>query len=98
MTRIEESELLLQGEFVDYPHTRKDLLGNAACCRKIRNLIIQLIVAKMDHNQCLGEIKALMLNSGVMEDDFEKEIVPFVDTYYKAKDLIDAGYCNDLKK
>ena len=98
MSDLEKARLILQRELVENPHTRKDLLGNAACGRKIRNLIIQFILAKKDQGQCLDELKVLMLNSGVMEDDFEKEIVPFVDTYFKAKELIDAGYCNDLKK
>lgn len=98
MTGLEESKLILQREFVDSPYTRKNLLGNAACSRKIRNLIIQFILAKKDYVQCIDEIKALMLNSGIMEDDFIKEIVPFIDAYYKAKELIDAGYCKDLIK
>ena len=98
MTELEESKLILQREFADSPHTKKELLGNAACCRKIRNLIIQFILAKKDHGQCLDEIKALMLNFGVMEDDFVKEIIPFIDAFYKAKELIDRGYCNELEK
>ncbi len=47
---------------------------------------------------CRDEVKSLMINSGVSEKSFEKEIVPEISVYYKAKELIDNGYFNYHKE
>ena len=98
MSDLEKAKQRLLEEFQLQPHTKSDLLGNAACGRKIRALIIQYILSAKVQSICYDEIKTLMIDSGVVEEQFEKEIAPNIDAYYKAKELIDAGYCNDLIK
>ena len=44
MTDLERAEQTLRSELKDQPYTRHDLLGNAACARKIRNVIIAHIL------------------------------------------------------
>lgn len=84
-------------EFERMPHTRYDLLGNAACGRKIKRLIIAYILERAESSTCKDEIKSLMIEFGVSEEMFEKEIMPEIDTFYKAKELIDQGYCSEFK-
>ena len=40
MTRLENAKDVLCQEFERFPYTRNDLLGNAGCARKIREVII----------------------------------------------------------
>ena len=80
------------------PHTRRELLGNATCERKIRAVIIARILHKTLYGDCVELMKSLMTGEGVSKNDFEAEIIPYIDLYYKAKELIDKGYCDDLKK
>ena len=47
---------------------------------------------------CRDEVKSLMIESGVSEKIFEKEIIPEISVYYKAKELIDNGYFNYHKE
>ena len=97
MTNLENSKQNLLHEFESMPHTRRDLLGNAACARKIRELIIANILNKVKQSTCVDELNDLMVvELGVLEEDFKKEILPLIDTFYKAKKLIDCGYCNEL--
>lgn len=79
------------------PHTRYDLLGNAACGRKIKELIMAYIKDGVAQDKCMTEIKSQMVDFGILENNFEKEIVPYIDAYYKAKELIDKGYCKNSK-
>ncbi len=81
MTELERAKQRLYEEFENMPHTRYDLLGNAACGRKIRNLITAYIVEQKQQSECVAEIKSLMIDSGVVEENFEKEIVPYIDAY-----------------
>ena len=97
MTDIERARQSLRNEFELMPHTQYDLLGNAACSRKIRLLITAYILDGIAQNTCRDEIKSLMIDSGVSDDSFEKEIMPEIAAYYKAKELIDKGYCNYLR-
>jgi len=96
MTNLENSKQNLLHEFESMPHTRRDLLGNAACYRKIRELIICYILNGENQRTCIDEMKCLMIDSKVLEEDFKKEILPLIDAFYKAKDLIDKGYCTEL--
>lgn len=98
MADLERAKQNLCDEFERMPHTRRDLLGNAACDRKIRGLILAYILEGILQNTCEAETRTLMIDSGVLEENFKKEIIPLINAYYKAKELIDAGYCNDLKK
>ena len=97
MIELEEAKQKLREELECMPHTRFDLLGNAACGRKIRNIIIAYIFKDISQSECTDEIKALMIESGVLEKNFEEEIKPYIDVNYKAKELIDKGYCNEIK-
>lgn len=96
MNELEEAKQILREEFQRMPHSRHDLLGNAACGRKIRILIIAYILENVSQKICVEDIKRIMLEEGVIKEDFEKEIVSYIDTYYKAKELIDRGYCKEL--
>ena len=98
MSDLEKAKQRLFEEFQLQPHTRYDLLGNATCGLKIRTLIIQYILSAKVQSICYDEIKSLMIDSGVVEEQFEKEIAPYIDAYYKAKELLDAGYCDKLRK
>lgn len=98
MNDLERAEQTLRNEFIDQPHTKHDLLGNAACARKIRNLIVAYIKDNIEKSKCSVEIKSLMLDSGVAEEYYLKEIEPYIDSFYRAKELIDYGYCDVLKK
>lgn len=95
MTELERAKLTLIDEFEMMPHTRKDLLGNAACARKIKDLIMSFVKENAEESTCKDEMKSLMIESGVSEENFEKEIIPEINVYYKAKELIDKGYYND---
>lgn len=97
MSDLERAKLSLRNDFEKMPYTRIDLLGNAACSRKIRSLIVAYILDGIELTTCNEETKSLMIESGVSDESFEKEIKPEIDAYYKAKDLIDKGYCNDLR-
>ena len=88
----------MREEFARQPHTRNELLGNAACGRKIRKLIISHILKGEIQSECVEAMKSLMIESGVSSKSIDDEIIPYIDTYYKAKELIDNGYCNDLMK
>ena len=59
--------------------------------------ITAYILNGIELTTCNEETKSLMIESGVSDESFEKEIKPEIDAYYKAKDLIDKGYCNDLR-
>jgi methyl coenzyme M reductase beta subunit len=96
MNELENAKQNLREEFQRMPHSRHDLLGNAACGRKIKNLIIAYILENVSQNTCVENIQRIMLEEGVIKEDFEKEIVSYIDAYYKAKELIDRGYCKDL--
>ena len=96
MNELEKAKRYLIDEFEKMPHTRRDLLGNAACGRKIKNLIIAFLKAKKPQSTCVTEMKSLMIDSGVKEESFEMELIPYIDSWYKAKDLLDNGYCKDL--
>ena len=98
MTDLEKVEQELINELKEYHYTRYDLLGNAACARKIRNVITAHILIKHTQGECEEAMKTLMIGSLVTEKDFKSVIVPYIDVYYKAKELIDKGYCNDLIK
>ena len=98
MTDLERTKENLQEEFERMPHTQYDLLGNAACNRKIRALIMAYISDGATLSTCGDEIKSLMIESGVSVDNFEKEIMPEITVYYKAKELIDNGYFTDYKE
>lgn len=98
MTDLERAKQSLQEGFERMPHTQYDLLGNAACSRKIRTLIMTYIMESATLSTCRDEVKSLMINSGVSEKSFEKEIVPEISVYYKAKELIDNGYFNYHKE
>lgn len=98
MTRLENAKDVLCQEFERFPYTRNDLLGNAGCARKIREVIISYIIAQQTFDTCLVEARNLMIDHGVAEEAFEDKIVPYIDALYKAKELIDAGYCDELKK
>ena len=97
MIDLEEAKQNLRDELENMPHTRNDLLGNAACGRKIRALIVAQILDGATISICIDEMKSLMLEYGVIADKFNKEIIPEISVYYKAKELIDNGYCDDLK-
>jgi hypothetical protein len=96
MNNLESARNSLINELETMSHTRRDLLGNAACARKTRELIIAYIRNNYGQNECLDELNSIMVGLGVLEKDFEKEVLPLIDTYYKAKELIDKGYCNSL--
>jgi len=98
MTDLERAKLSLREEFERMPHTRYDLFGNAACSRKIRELIMAYILESATLCICRDEVKSLMIESGVSEKIFEKEIIPEISVYYKAKELIDNGYFNYHKE
>lgn len=98
MTDLDRVEQTLRNEFIDQHYTRHDLLGNAACARKIKDVIIAHILLKHLQRECVEAMKSLMMELFVAEDDFKDVIVPCIDVYYKAKELIDKGYCNDLMK
>lgn len=97
MTRLENAKDALCQEFERFPYTRNDLLGNAGCARKIREVIISFIIAQQAYGTCLDETRSLMIDHGVTEEVFEDKIAPYIDAFYKAKELIDAGYCDKLK-
>jgi len=97
MNNLESAKNNLINELKNMPYTRRDLLGNAACARKIRELIIANILNMVEQSTCVDELNDLMVvELGVLEEDFKKEILPLIDTFYKAKKLIDCGYCNEL--
>ena len=98
MTDLERAKQNLREEFERMPHTQYDLLGNAACSRKIRALIMAYILESAMLSTCRDEVKSLMIDSGVSEKIFEKEIMPEISVYYKAKELIDTGYFNYHKE
>ena len=64
MTDLERAKQSLQEGFERMPHTRYDLLGNAACSRKIRTLIMTYIMESATLSTCRDEVKSLMINSG----------------------------------
>ena len=97
MTDLERAKLILIQELENMPHTRYDLLGNAACGRKIKNVIKAYILEHFEQSICMSELKSLMIESGVSEESFEKEIIPEIDIFYRAKALLDEGYFNELK-
>ena len=98
MTNLERAKESLREEFERMPHTRYDLLGNAACNRKIRAVIMAYVSEGVMVSTCKDEVKSLMADSGISEEDFEKEIMPEIVGYYKAKELIDNGYFNSQKE
>ena len=98
MTELERAKQRLCEEFENMPHSRYDLLGNAACGRKIRAFIIANINEHIPQGDCTAEMRTLMIDSGVVEENFEKDIAPYIDTYFKAKELIDKGYCKDFNR
>lgn len=98
MNELDDAKAALIYEFEHLLHTRKDLLGNAACGRKIHNVIIEYIRANETQASCVNGLRSLMLDSGVLEEDFNREILPEISAFYRAKELIDAGYFNWLKK
>ena len=98
MTDLERAKQSLQEEFERMPHTQCDLLGNAACNRKIRTLIMTYILDDAALSTCEDELKSLMIDSRIAEKSFEKEILPEIIVHYKAKELIDNGYFNYPKE
>ena len=98
MTNLERAKQNLREEFERMPHTQYDLLGNAACSRKIRAVIMAYVSDGVMLSTCRDEVKSLMVDSGVSEENFEKEIMPEIVGYYKAKELIDYGYFNRHKE
>lgn len=98
MIRLENAKEVLCQEFERLPYTRNVLLGNAGCARKIREVIISFIIAQQTFDTCLVETRNLMIDYGVAEEAFEARIAPYIDAFYKAKELIDAGYCEEIKK
>jgi hypothetical protein len=98
MEDLERLEQVLREEFENHPYTRHDLLGNSSCERKINNVIIAHILNNHLQSECKDTMCSLMTDSLVVEEDFENEITPRIDAYYKAKELIDKGYCKDLMK
>lgn len=96
MKNIEDAKQILVNEFNDAPYTRNDLLGNAACNRKIKDLIICYILNRISQAECEKEIRTLMIDSKVLEEKIENDILPLIDMYYKAKELVDAGYFINL--
>ncbi len=98
MTELERKKKDLQEEFERMPHTQYDLLGNAACKRKIEALIMSYISNDATLSTCKDEVKSLMIESGVSPENFEKEIMPEIAVYYKAKELINNGIFRDHKE
>ena len=98
MAELIQFEQRLREEFQNMPHTRTELLGNAACERKIRSVIIAHIIKGDLKGECIQSMKDLMIEEGVSKDSFKVEIDPYIDLYYKAKELIDNGYCEGLKE
>lgn len=95
MTDLERAKQILREEFERMPHTKKDLLGNAACGRKIREFIMAYISNGATLSTCGDEARSLMIDSGVSEESIEKEIMPEIAAYYRAKELADNGYFNN---
>ena len=85
MKNIEDAKQILVDEFNDAPYTRNDLLGNAACNRKIKDLIFCYIREDIPQAECEKEIRTLMIDSKVLKEKIENDIVPLIDMYYKGK-------------
>ncbi len=94
MTDLERAKQRLREELESMPHTQYDLLGNAACSRIVRALIMAYVSEGATLSTCKDEVKTLMFDSGFSDKSFDNEIMPEIAVYYKAEELIDNGKSN----
>jgi hypothetical protein len=88
MTVLERTKKNIHEGYERRPHTQYNLLGNAACNRIIKALIMAYISNDATLSTCKNNEKSLMIES-VFGLSFEKEIMPEITTYFKTKEHIE---------